>query len=178
MIWNSVPLMTAFDLLIIAVAGYAMWHSRPIGAGRRALAQRFGWLLVTVGLLAVCLFYLADLVSMYVLPETESEQAAMTFMEALHRTLSWPVVLIISFGFVEMLRELQRREARLRRLVDSNIIGVFTWGSNGRIIDANDAFLRIVGYLRDDLVSGRLRWQDLTPAEWRDLDARAVAEVR
>jgi PAS domain S-box-containing protein len=36
----------------------------------------------------------------------------------------------------------------------------------------------MVGYSRDDLVSGRILWTDLTPPEWRDTDARAVAELR
>ena len=73
--------------------------------------------------------------------------------------------------------DLQEREARIRRLVDSNIIGTFVWDPDGRISDANEAFLRIVGYGRDDLVSGRLRWRDLTPAEWRDADDRRVADL-
>ena len=38
-------------------------------------------------------------------------------------------------------------------------------------MEANDAFLRMVGYEREDLVSGRLRWTDLTPPEWRAADA-------
>ena len=50
------------------------------------------------------------------------------------------------------------REARIRRLVDANIIGIFIWGSEGQIFEANDAFLRMVGHDREDLVSGRLRW--------------------
>ncbi|HUB11978.1 MAG TPA: AAA family ATPase [Acetobacteraceae bacterium] len=58
------------------------------------------------------------------------------------------------------------REARIRRLVDANIIGIFIWEFEGRIVEANDAFLRIVGHDREDLVSGRLRWTDLTPPEW------------
>jgi PAS domain S-box-containing protein len=73
--------------------------------------------------------------------------------------------------------DLQEREARIRRLVDSNLIGIFVWDVDGRIIDANDAFLRIVGYDRDDLVSGRLRWRGLTPTEWRDADDRRVADL-
>jgi len=36
----------------------------------------------------------------------------------------------------------------------------------------------MVGYARDDLASGRLRWTELTPAEWRDVDERAVAELK
>ncbi len=69
-------------------------------------------------------------------------------------------------------------EAKIRHLVDSNIIGIFIWGLDGRIIDANEAFLRIVGYDRDDLVSGRMRWRELTPAEWRGADDRHVAELK
>jgi PAS domain S-box-containing protein len=69
-------------------------------------------------------------------------------------------------------------EAKIRRLVNANIIGIFIWSFDGRIIDANDAFLRIVGYGRDDLVSGRLLWKELTPAEWRNTDERRAREVK
>src|SRR5258708_35860918 len=64
--------------------------------------------------------------------------------------------------------DLQEREARIRRLVDSNIVGIVFWDVQGRIIDANQAFLDIVGYAQEDLVLGRLRWTELTPAEWHD----------
>jgi PAS domain S-box-containing protein len=69
-------------------------------------------------------------------------------------------------------RELAEREARIRRLVDANIVGIFIWELEGRILEANDAFLRIVGYDRDDLVSVPLRWTDLTPPEWLELERR------
>src|SRR5205823_1884615 len=42
----------------------------------------------------------------------------------------------------------------------------------------NEAFLRMVQYGREDLVSGRVRWTDLTPAEWRERDERAVIELK
>ncbi|WP_409241706.1 AAA family ATPase [Bradyrhizobium sp. CB1015] len=83
----------------------------------------------------------------------------------------------ISIENASLYRELAEREARIRRLVDANIIGIFVWDRDDRIIDANEAFLRIVRYDRDDLVSGRLRWRDLTPTEWRDADDRCVAEL-
>src|SRR6266850_7101657 len=51
-------------------------------------------------------------------------------------------------------RELQEREAEIRRLVDSNIVGIFIWDLEGRILEANDAFLQMVGYDREDLLSG------------------------
>jgi PAS domain S-box-containing protein len=62
--------------------------------------------------------------------------------------------------------DLAEREARIRRLVDANIVGVVVWDPEGQLIEANEAFLKIVGYGREDLASGRLRWQDLTPPEW------------
>ena len=67
---------------------------------------------------------------------------------------------------------LRESEAKIRRLVDANIIGIFIWDFEGRIIEANDAFLRMVDYDREDLVSGRIRWTELTPPEWRDRDER------
>jgi PAS domain S-box-containing protein len=65
-------------------------------------------------------------------------------------------------------RYLAEREAKIRRLVDSNIIGIFVWDFDGRILEANDEFLRMVNYGREDLVAGRIRWADLTPPDWRD----------
>src|ERR1700686_646755 len=70
------------------------------------------------------------------------------------------------------------RAAKMRRLVDANIIGIFFWEIEGRIIEANDTFLRMVGYDREDLVSGRVPWTDLTPPEWHDRAARATEEVK
>jgi PAS domain S-box-containing protein len=69
-------------------------------------------------------------------------------------------------------RDLADREARIRRLVDANIIGIFMSGPGGRIVEANDAFLGMIGYDREDLTAGRLNWMELTPAEWRDRDMR------
>ena len=74
-------------------------------------------------------------------------------------------------------RELQERDARIRRLVEANVIGIVFWNLDGRILEANDAFLRMVGYGSADLVSGRLRWRELTPDTWRAADDQALAEL-
>src|SRR6266852_4035182 len=71
---------------------------------------------------------------------------------------------------------LREREGKIRRLVDANIIGIFIWDFDGRILEANEAFLHIVGYDHEDLVAGRIRWTDLTPPEWRDHDTRLIQE--
>ena len=83
----------------------------------------------------------------------------------------------ISLENTRLYSDLQEREAKVRRLVDSNIIGICIFDLDGRLMEANDAFLRIVGYGRDDLASGRLRWTDLTPPEWSGADERALAEM-
>jgi PAS domain S-box-containing protein len=72
---------------------------------------------------------------------------------------------------------LEEREAKIRRLVDANIIGIFMWNLEGKISEANEAFLRMVEYAREDVASGRVCWTDLTPPEWRDHDERAMAEL-
>jgi len=84
----------------------------------------------------------------------------------------------ISLENARLYNDLQEREARIRRLVDSNIVGIVFWDVQGRIIDANQAFLDIVGYAQEDLVSRRLRWAELTPAEWRDTDEQIIAELK
>jgi PAS domain S-box-containing protein len=73
--------------------------------------------------------------------------------------------------------ERKRSEDRFRRLVESNAQGVMFRKSNGEITDANDAFLNIVGYNRQDLVAGRLNWIDLTPPEYAELDQRCLLEL-
>jgi PAS domain S-box-containing protein len=77
------------------------------------------------------------------------------------------------------LRELTRSlEAKVQRLVDANVIGIVIFHLEGAVTGANEAFLRIVQYGREDLVTGRVRWTDLTPAEWSDRDERAIAQLR
>jgi len=84
----------------------------------------------------------------------------------------------LSHNLYTAYRDLAEREAKIRRLVDSNIIGIFIWNIDGQIIEANDAFLQMVGYDREDLASGSVHRANLTPLEWRERDARTVAEAK
>src|SRR5437879_443479 len=61
----------------------------------------------------------------------------------------------MSLENTRLYRDLAKREAQIRPLVDANIVGIFIWDLDGTILEANDAFLRMVGYEREDLVSGR-----------------------
>jgi PAS domain S-box-containing protein len=73
---------------------------------------------------------------------------------------------------------LRERDARIRRIVDSNIIGLFFWDFAGTATEANDAFLQIVGYSRQDLLSGLIQWPRMTPPEYRAADAQAMEVLR
>ncbi|WP_233888392.1 trifunctional serine/threonine-protein kinase/ATP-binding protein/sensor histidine kinase [Paraburkholderia flagellata] len=84
----------------------------------------------------------------------------------------------ISLENTRLYADLQEREAKVRRLVDSNIIGIHIWDFEGKVIEANDAFLRIVGYTAEDLRSGQIRWPDLTPPQWHERDERVRAELK
>ncbi|MEO6244438.1 MAG: PAS domain S-box protein, partial [Opitutaceae bacterium] len=69
-------------------------------------------------------------------------------------------------------------ESRHRRLIESGIIGVMIADIHGGITEANDAFLRMVGHTRAELAAGRVRWDALTPPEWRAVDAHIFAELK
>jgi PAS domain S-box-containing protein len=84
----------------------------------------------------------------------------------------------ISLENTLLYRGLQEREARIRRLVDSNIIGILFWNASGNISYANDAFLSMTGYSRQELVSGTVGWKDMTPAEYHIEDAQRLEQLR
>jgi len=81
-------------------------------------------------------------------------------------------------SFARLHGEIEEREAKIRRLVDANIIGIFVWDFDGRVLEANDEFLRMVNYNREDLASGRIRWADLTPPDWRDRNNARIEQQK
>jgi PAS domain S-box-containing protein len=72
---------------------------------------------------------------------------------------------------------LRQSEYRLRRFYDSGLLGVIYWNIEGGIVEANDKFLEMAGYDREDLAAGRIDWQQMTPPEYRHLDKRALKEA-
>jgi PAS domain S-box-containing protein len=73
---------------------------------------------------------------------------------------------------------LRESNARFRRLVESDIIGLTIIHFDGRILEANDVFLKMTGYTRREVAAGRVRWDRITPDEYRDRDRAAVETVR
>jgi PAS domain S-box-containing protein len=72
---------------------------------------------------------------------------------------------------------LRKSEAKFRRLVDANIIGVISANVQGVITDANDAFLRMIGYTSEEVFSGKVRWDEMTPPDLKHLDVFAIEEL-
>lgn len=72
---------------------------------------------------------------------------------------------------------LSTHQKRLEALFSANLIGVIYWRLDGQIDEANDEFLRIVRYTRDDLSRQQIDWKEITPAEFRESDAVAVAQL-
>jgi PAS domain S-box-containing protein len=84
----------------------------------------------------------------------------------------------IALENAHLYRDVAEREAKIRRLVDSNIIGIFIWDFEGRVLEANDEFLRMVNYDREDLVSGRIKWAVLTSPDWRDRNSARIEQQK
>ena len=80
-------------------------------------------------------------------------------------------------GAVTDITERKTAEDKIRHLIDAGILGIFIGNIKGEIVDPNQAFLEMVQYDRRELVSGRLRWTDLTPVEWRERDERSLTEA-
>jgi PAS domain S-box-containing protein len=67
-------------------------------------------------------------------------------------------------------------ERRFHRLMEADVIGIVI-GEDNRILEANDTFLRLIGYTRADFVAGGLEWQTITPSEYASVDARAYQDL-
>jgi formate hydrogenlyase transcriptional activator len=72
--------------------------------------------------------------------------------------------------------KLRRGRGRMRPIPSESTIAGVVSGEFDRIPEVNDAFLEIVGYSREDLLAGRMRWPDLTPPEYSALDELAHEE--
>jgi PAS domain S-box-containing protein len=121
-----------------------------------ALEQRKAWLIATAVVIVAILAVVA---------------LALARLEAIRRRKAIAENVALHSGLLA-------RDKKIRRLVDANIVGIIIWEVEGRILEANDEFLRMVGYDREDLTAGRLHRTTLTPPEWRDRDARTVAELK
>lgn len=73
--------------------------------------------------------------------------------------------------------KLKKSEKKYKNLFDANMIGIGYWNLKGDITDCNDKFLEMIRYSREDLVSGKVRWIDLTPKEYAHLDIEGIKQI-
>lgn len=73
-------------------------------------------------------------------------------------------------------QEILRRDMRFRRLIDANLIGIVV-ATELELVEANDAFLKIIGFTRAELDEVKKRWCELTPTEFQAVDTAANREI-
>ncbi|MCE2889325.1 MAG: response regulator, partial [Pseudanabaena sp. 42896M_M3] len=73
---------------------------------------------------------------------------------------------------------LQKSETRFRRIYESDIVGMMFTDLNGQISDANDRFLEMLGYTREDLNAKQISWENITPPEYLPIDRHAIQHLK
>ena len=68
--------------------------------------------------------------------------------------------------------------SRLRRFIDSDIVGIIIADPEGNVIETNEYYLNLIGYSREEFESGQVNWRDITPSEWLYTDDKAINELR
>jgi len=72
---------------------------------------------------------------------------------------------------------LRESEQRFRQVADCNMVGIVFWQTDGRIYEANDAFLRMLGHTQEDVREGRINWREMTPPEHQTADEQCLREI-
>jgi PAS domain S-box-containing protein len=78
----------------------------------------------------------------------------------------------------EMQEALRASESKFRRLYESNLVAIYFWDQDGRVIEANQAYCDLVGYSADQCRSEQMSWLEATPPEFQPRDYAAMQEVR
>jgi PAS domain S-box len=94
------------------------------------------------------------------------------------RAVPDPGVSYASRGVTFLVRDITtERQHRAQRLLDAGLVGIVYWSIDGRLMDANDTFLEMLGYTREDLAAGQLNWIQMTPPDMRERDERPMADL-
>ncbi len=175
MIWNSIPLMTAIDILIILVVIYLVANLFKHYEATKQLGLTVGMYFIMFGLVVMAVFYATDLAVMNIFTLSGSRSESMAVMTNLHLNWSWLEALVvigmIAIGLSYLLRSLipsamrdlqaltlnlQQAEEKYRELFENAGDGIFRLTPDGlRLSLANPAMVGILGYeSADDLLDG------------------------
>ncbi len=79
---------------------------------------------------------------------------------------------------VEAENKLRESEEKLRGFFESNLLGIIWASLDGKVYTANDAYLNLIGYTRQELESGAISWLKLTPKEFMQTDIDAIEKAK
>lgn len=161
-----IPLKCSPWMLCFAAVTLSAWYG--VGPGLLAIA---------LAILAVDYFFISPIHSLVFIDGTDSVQLIVFSLVSLLLALKATPNAADSIASEE-LSNLCDSEAQFKRLFDANMLGVSFSDLDGNITKANDAFLKIVGYTQSDLQTGKVRWDKMTPPEYRHLDEQAIVELR
>ncbi len=85
---------------------------------------------------------------------------------------------------LRIIREIDQTEQQLRvsenrftSLYESDILGIIDWDKEGQILEANQTFLKMLGFSKSDINSSPLNWRKLTPEAYAESDRHALEEI-
>ena len=186
MLWESVNLMTITDLLIIGSVGYSLYvfvsHQQNFSLSMASI----GLISVVLGLSLIALFYVADLVTMYVFPLFMPKIQAMAVMKDVYLNSFWIVALFgigaISFGFAatnknaaRVVEKLRDSEERYAVAVSGTNEGLWDWNIQSNQSYFSPRWKQILGYEDHELDNVRQTFADALHPDDRD---RVMAAVR
>ncbi|TVP60936.1 MAG: PAS domain S-box protein [Nodularia sp. (in: Bacteria)] len=182
---TSMALNTAFTFIVLCVG--ILWARPDKGVMQVVMSDNYGGLIARRLLLAAIAIPLV--LGWFIL----QGQLAGKYGSAFALSLFAIILIIIFTIFIwqssavisrlcrqhdEAQKKLRAYEEKLRSFVDANIIGIKFGDVYGGIHRANDAFLQMIGYTREDLLTGRLSWRKITPPEHLYLDKQGIAEAQ
>jgi len=108
-------------------------------------------------------------------PEPDRQRAAVMSMQAF---FDWGMAMLADVYLSASEEARKKSELRFRRLSDAGFLGVVEVKLDGRVMEANDAYLSVVGRTREELEAGQINSSALTPPEWAAADDAAREELR
>jgi PAS domain S-box-containing protein len=165
--WAGVPFAhTALVLMILA--------GLLASATNTFVADRFSMRAMLIAMLAPILFFLLDA------PGIDRDHVIAALMVVVFARVTLMLHARAHRALTDRLRtdfELQDSVARFRRVADANILGICFWDRTGRMGDANDELLRVLGFDREDAQAGLLNWRTIGPPEYVAEDTKALETV-
>jgi PAS domain S-box-containing protein len=187
MVWNTTSMALHTAMLFIVLGVGILWARAEQGLMRIVISDTFGGLIarrLLVAAIAVPFGVGWLIVEGLRLGKYDPAFAISVF--ALVLIVVFAVLVWQSAAVIEHLSSqrdlaqeaLRAYEDKLGSFVDANVIGILFGDVHGGIQQANDEFMRMIGYTREDLLAGNISWKDITPAEYFYLDEQKISEAK